>query len=143
MILIMNRIYTSLLAALFLFSCTIESEELIRPFNNEDVIGSWQFFEYTYSTGGSQVTRTRVENEGITIDFFNNGKLESAGYFQCDEASYQIENDVLIVNFDCQLEPLERKYLLSWEGEKLVFFALAPTSCIEQCTHIFRKQSAS
>ncbi|MFD2037064.1 hypothetical protein ACFSKL_19855 [Belliella marina] len=135
----MNRIYSIFVLSFLLFSCAVDSENLNRPFSkSEEIIGSWQFYEYTFSTGSSQSSRGRVENEGVVVSFLEDGSLESLGYFDCEHASYRIEDNILIVDFGCDSEEEGKEYLLSWEGVNLVLSELT-TTCIEGCTHVFRK----
>ncbi len=136
----MNRIYLFWVFSLFMYSCVLDSKNLNRSVEeSNDLIGSWQFYEFTYSIGSSEMSRGLVENEHIFLTFLEDGSLESLGYFECGQARYRIEDDILYVDFECDPEEESRKYLVSWEGKNLVFDALAPTVCIEGCTHIFRK----
>jgi hypothetical protein len=136
----MSRTYFILVLSFFMFSC-LNKEDPNRSFEkSEEIIGSWQFYEFTYSIGGSKTSRERVGNDDIFLTFSEDGSLESSGYFECGQAGYRIEKNILDVDFECDQGEESRKYSLSWEGEKLVFFALSPTACIEDCTHIFRKQ---
>lgn len=138
----MKNFYAIVACSLLMFSCSIGSEDKDWAFeNSEDVIGKWNYFERTLSIGTSEQIREKVENDGIIIEFLPNSELVSEGFFECDQASYKIEGDVLSVRFDSEAEQEELQYRLSWEGENLVLVPLSPSRCIEGCSQIFRRTS--
>lgn len=136
----MRRFYSLGLFLIFIFSCSVDSEGPVRAFDKpEEIIGSWYFYEFTFSTGGSQISRNRIENDQVTLTFLSDGILNSSGYFNCDEANYSIEGNKLTVELACGEEVAIREFLLSWEGENLVLIGITSPVCIEGCSHIFKK----
>lgn len=136
----MERFYSVIACCLLAFSCSIGSEDFTRPFEfNDKVIGKWNYAELLISIGASSQIRQKIENDQITIEFLPNGKLVSVGFFECDLATYQIEGDVLQIDFACEGYEGAREYRLSWDIQNLVLNQLSPVQCIEGCSQIFRK----
>ena len=136
----MEKFYAVIACCLLLFSCSIGSEELTRSFEVSDkVIGKWNYTEQLFSSGASGQLRRKIENDEITLEFLPDAKLVSVRFFECDQASYQIEGDLLRIDFACEAYQGEREYRLSWKSENLVLNQLRPVQCIEGCAQIFRK----
>lgn len=138
----MKKFYVMIACSLLIFSCSIGSEDNERLFeNSEEVIGKWNYIERTFSIGTSEQIREKIESDKITIEFLPDGEVVSVNFFECDQASYQIEGDVLRIDFACEAERGDWEYRLSWEGENLILNQISPSQCLEGCGHIFRKAS--
>lgn len=138
----MKFFYAVIAFSLFISSCSMESEDAGRPFENREMVfGKWNYIERTFSIGTSKQIKNKIENDEITLEFLPNEKLVSAGFFECDQATYQIEGDILRIEFACDAEQAEWEYKLSWERENLVLKPVSPSTCIEGCSQIFRRIS--
>lgn len=130
--------YILFVLPILLFSCTSEYN-LEYPEEARSFIGEWRMVEFAYSPGGPDIYRSPAE-EGTILTFNANGLVNSQKFFQCDEASYKVEEETIIFNFACQEELERRVFNFSWEADSLILIPASPM-CIEYCAYIFSRVS--
>lgn len=133
----MKYFWIGILAFYILSSC--DNDDVMQiDLTATGLIGTWEQYQYEGSIGSGSY-RTPYESTGIKITFFSNGKLRSESFFQCSEGEFQVVDEILAIQFDCNEEVPDRTFSIAREGEDLVLSPRAPYMCIEGCSYIFKK----
>lgn len=123
---------------MFSFTSCDKEDNLPFELTSEGLVGKWELYQYQGSTGGGDY-RTDYEPTGKTITFLSGGKLNSVGFFKCDDGAYIVADSSITVLFDCGEEVPEQKYSMKKEDENLVLSPSGPIICFEGCSYIFKK----
>lgn len=111
--------------------------------NDHSILGKWKLTEAFISSGGPQYW-VDVE-DGEEIEFLSNSRFTSTNYPECPEGEYVLDEENLVLDFDCEdieLVAENEEGLVTFRIEfKNGDFLLSPTSviCIEGCSYKYER----
>lgn len=147
----------SLVFFVFAFCSCVENNDALE---NEDIrseadplVGKWQLVETSYSIGGPLISKP-VEDGPVIIfqkdgTYISDRKLlkynKEGGYYEtdqyekCTKATYNINDNFIELNFECESGIVEYVEVFNLEDEFLIISPYSPTRCIEGCPSKYKR----
>jgi len=113
-----------------LLSCS--NEKSINDPKQDSIIGKWQLIEIE----GGFPTQIEIIENGEIISFNSNLSYSNSTY-DCNDGSYSMNNEFINILIPC-LTSEELIYRFSFDNNDLLFDSY-PSTCIEGCSHKYKK----